>query len=154
MAAGVRWAGRARFIFGVRPVPARRAGGDRLPQAKMTNRLLSFSIYLTATGLGIVTFLYPFFLPVLKEQGSLNTARSGEGPLIYTLLLGLCVLVLLFEVQSQAVDAKLIALLGMLIAINSVLRFIEVAIPGPGGFSPIFFLIILVGSASGRGWVS
>ena len=115
----------------------------------MTNRLLSLTIYLIATGLGIVTFLYPFFLPVLKEQGSLNTARSGESPLIYTLLLGLCVLVLLFEVQSQAVDAKLIALLGMLIAINSVLRFIEVAIPGPGGFSPIFFLIILVGYCFG-----
>jgi energy-coupling factor transport system substrate-specific component len=39
----------------------------------------------------------------------------------------------------------LIALLGILVAINSALRFIETAIPGPGGFSPIFFLIILVG---------
>jgi energy-coupling factor transport system substrate-specific component len=115
----------------------------------MTNKLLSFTIYLTASGLGIASFLYPFFSPVLEQQVSLTRVRSGEAPLMYTLLLGLCVLVLLFEVQSQSVDAKLIALLGMLVAINSVLRFIEVAIPGPGGFSPIFFLIILVGYVYG-----
>jgi energy-coupling factor transport system substrate-specific component len=29
------------------------------------------------------------------------------------------------------------------------LRFVEVAIPGPGGFSPVFFLIILVGYVFG-----
>ncbi len=115
----------------------------------MTNRLLSYSIFLTATGMGLASFLYPFFIPVLNQQGAPIHARAGEAPLMYTVLLGLCLLVILFEVQSQTVDAKLIALLGMLIAINSLLRFIEVAIPAPGGFSPIFFLIILVGYVFG-----
>ncbi len=115
----------------------------------MTNKLLSLAIYLITTGLGIAAFLYPFFAPGLQAQGALNTGRASEAPLMYTLLLGLCVLVLLFEVQSQSVDTKLIALLGILVAINSVLRFIEVAIPAPGGFSPIFFLIILVGYVFG-----
>jgi len=115
----------------------------------MTNRLLSFAIYLTATGMGILSFLYPFFMPAITQQVGPDQARASEAPLMYTLLLGLCLLVILFEVQSQTVDAKLIALLGMLIAINSLLRFIEVAIPAPGGFSPIFFLIILVGYVFG-----
>jgi energy-coupling factor transport system substrate-specific component len=43
----------------------------------------------------------------------------------------------------------MVALLGILVALNSVLRYLEVAIPGPGGFSPIFFLIILCGYCFG-----
>jgi energy-coupling factor transport system substrate-specific component len=57
--------------------------------------------------------------------------------------------VLLVEVQGQGVSAKIVASLGILIAITSVLRFIEVAIPGPGGFSPIFAPIILAGYVFG-----
>ncbi len=66
-----------------------------------------------------------------------------------TVLVALCFLALLFEVQGQTVSAKLIALLGVLVAINSVLRFIEVSIPGPGGFTPVFFLIVLTGYVYG-----
>lgn len=113
------------------------------------NRLLRIGIYVLAAGLGSIALLYPFFSPELQKPASITMARSGEAPLMYTLLLGLCVMVILFEVQSQAVDTKLIALLGTLIAINSILSFIEVAVPGPGGFSPIFFLIILVGYVFG-----
>ncbi|MEA3327184.1 MAG: ECF transporter S component [Chloroflexota bacterium] len=39
----------------------------------------------------------------------------------------------------------MIAFLGVLIAINAGVRFLENAISGPAGFSPIFFLIILTG---------
>ena len=115
----------------------------------MKEKLLGFAIYLIATGVGVASFLYPFFSPALRAHATLNNARAGETPLMYTLLLGICLVVLLFEVQSQSVDTKLIALLGILVAINSALRFIEVAIPAPGGFSPIFFLIILVGYTYG-----
>ncbi len=63
--------------------------------------------------------------------------------------MALCFLALLFEIQGQAVSAKMIALLGVLVAINSVLRFVEVSIPGPGGFTPVFFLIVLTGYVFG-----
>jgi len=46
-------------------------------------------------------------------------------------------------------SAKLVALLGVLLAINSVLRLAETALPGPGGFTPIFMLIILAGYVFG-----
>lgn len=58
-------------------------------------------------------------------------------------------MVILFEAQQGASSALFIALAGVLVAVNSVLRFVEVAIPGPGGFSPIFFLIILSGYVFG-----
>jgi energy-coupling factor transport system substrate-specific component len=45
--------------------------------------------------------------------------------------------------------SKTVATLGVLVAINSVLRFVEVAIPGPGGFTPTFAPIILAGYVFG-----
>lgn len=65
------------------------------------------------------------------------------------LLTGICFVVLLLEVQGSGMSAKKVALLGVLIAINSLLRFLDLAVPGPGGFSPIFLLIILVGYVYG-----
>jgi energy-coupling factor transport system substrate-specific component len=115
----------------------------------MKFRLFSLAIYLTATISGLLVLLYPFFLPVIQQQAGFGVMRAGEMPLMMTFLLGLCLVALLFEAQGQMVNTKLIALLGILVAINSALRFIETAIPGPGGFTPIFFLIILVGYVFG-----
>lgn len=115
----------------------------------MKSRLFSLAIYLTATISGMLVLLYPFFLPVILRQTGFGMMRTGEMPLMMTFLLGLCLVALLFEAQGQMVNTKLVALLGILVAINSALRFIETAIPGPGGFTPIFFLIILVGYVFG-----
>ncbi len=79
----------------------------------------------------------------------MSTAHVNESPLLYLILLTVCLCVLLYEVQGEAVKSRQVALLGVLVAINSVLRFIEIAIPGPGGFTPIFFLIILTGVVFG-----
>ncbi|MBN1145968.1 MAG: ECF transporter S component [Anaerolineales bacterium] len=115
----------------------------------MISRLLSYATYLAATGLGIAAFLYPFFSADLLQSAPGSRTWAGETPLVFTSLLALCLLVLLFEMQGQSVDAKLVALLGVLVAINAALRFIEVTIPGPGGFSPVFFMIILTGYVFG-----
>jgi energy-coupling factor transport system substrate-specific component len=51
---------------------------------------------------------------------------------------------------AQRIDAKRIAVLGVLCAINAALRLMETALlPLPGGFSPMFLLIILSGYAYG-----
>src|SRR5665647_3413703 len=115
----------------------------------MRSRLFSVAIYLAATISGMLVLLYPFFLPAASQQTGFGSYRAGEVPIMMTILLGLCLLVLLFEAQGPIVNTKLVALLGILVAINSALRFIETAIPGPGGFTPIFFLIILVGYVFG-----
>lgn len=113
----------------------------------MKSSLLSLAIYLAALGTGLLALLYPFFLPAQAGAASAGLG-GGEMPFLMTLLLGLCLLVLLYEVQGQGSarpTATVIALLGVLVAINSALRFIETAVPGPGGFTPIFFLIITAG---------
>lgn len=111
----------------------------------ISTRLLSLATYGISTALGVFSLIYPFVLPSVIRSTPIGQARVGDLPLTLTLLLGLCLLVLLYEVQGQDTNTKLIALLGVLVAINAALRFLEVAIPGPGGFSPIFFLIVLTG---------
>jgi energy-coupling factor transport system substrate-specific component len=110
---------------------------------------LSGLTYLLTTGVGIAAFLYPFWLPALVQSSSQRQAHAGDSALMLTLLVGLCLAVLLLEVQSQGVSTKTVALLGVLVAINATLRFAEVAVPGPGGFSPIFPLIVLGGYVLG-----
>ena len=111
----------------------------------MRQRTLSAAIFVMTILIGIIAFLYPFWLPVVGQTSLTGQSHAADSPLMLTLLVGVCFVVLLLEVQGQATSAKLIALLGMLIAINSILRFIEAAFPLPGGFSPIFFLIVATG---------
>ena len=122
----------------------------------MRDRILSIAIYGLSTGIGAIAFLYPFL--TLSASGAagnqghgamMGQAHTGDAPLMLSVLVGLCFVVLLLEVQGQAVNAKFVALLGILVSINSALRFMEVAVPGPGGISPIFFLIALTGYVYG-----
>lgn len=113
----------------------------------MKDKLLSASIYLLTTALGVFAYIYPMLnIPV---PGLSMATRKNDLPLMMALLLVVCILVLIFEIQQVRLSAKLIALLGVLIAINATLRFIELAIPVLGGFSPVFFLIILCGYVFG-----
>jgi energy-coupling factor transport system substrate-specific component len=112
-------------------------------------RIFSLIIYVLVSVIGLAAFLYPFWLPTMQPTAAFGMAHAADAPLMTTLLVGMCVVVLLLEVQGQALSAKLIALLGVLVAINSLLRFVEVSLPGPGGFTPIFLLIILGGYVFG-----
>jgi energy-coupling factor transport system substrate-specific component len=120
-------------------------------EAGMIQRLLSGAIYVLSTAIGIVAFLAPLFAPLTApaDQGGLQQAGIASAPILLTALVGLCFLTLLFEVQGDMLGAQNVALLGILVSMNATLRFAEVAVPGPGGFSPIFLLIILTGYVFG-----
>lgn len=108
-------------------------------------RLFALFIDIIVFSLGMMSLLAPFIFSQARRPG-LQTATY---PIMVSLIMGLCVLIMLLEAQSSLVDSKMIAFLAVLIAINAALRFLENAIPGPGGFSPIFFLIILTGYTFG-----
>ena len=111
-------------------------------------RTIGGAIYALSAAIGILAFIYPFFLDT-QAGDSLGIAHGRDAPLVTTALVGLSLVALLVELQGQAISAKTVALLGVLVAITSVLRFIEVAVPMPGGFSPIFAPIILAGYVFG-----
>jgi energy-coupling factor transport system substrate-specific component len=112
--------------------------------------LLTASIYFLSGFIGVAAFIYPFLLSGLEAVGKETLLdRSADSPILTLLLLVICLGVLLLEVQGQTVSAKMIAALGVLVAATATLRFLEVAIPGPGGFSPMFVPIILSGYVFG-----
>lgn len=115
-------------------------------------RALRLGTYSLTSLVGLAAFLYPFWMPEITQNADGALAHAHDSALMVTLLVGLCFVVLLLEVQRDAVGAKMIALLGVLVAINASLRFIETALPGPGGFTPIFLLIVLGGYVFGGGF--
>lgn len=111
------------------------------------SKFLSAFILLLASWLGLWAFIYPFFLPD-TGQGSatqMGMAHAADAPLIFVLLLGLCLLVIIANLETRRMDARLVAVLGVLAGMNATLRLV----PGPLGFSAIFFLPILCGYVFG-----
>ncbi len=107
----------------------------------MRNTITSFITNLVIFLVGLLSLAAPFIFPQTRSQG----LSGASYPIMVSLIIFLCLLVILFEIQTTALDSKQVAFLGILIAINAGLRFLENAIPGPAGFSPVFFLIILTG---------
>lgn len=107
----------------------------------MRTRIWGILVNTFVVVLGIVSLLAPFIFPWARG----SEVQSSSFPVMVGLIVFLCVLIILFEAQSAILENKMIALLGVLIAINASIRFLENAIPGPAGFSPTFFLIILIG---------
>lgn len=115
----------------------------------MNQRLLSLLIIGLTSAIGLLAFLYPFWLPALPPTTLPDRAHADDATLLLTVLVLLCFGVLLLEVQSQAINTKTMALLGVLVAINASLRVLDNVLPLPGGFSPIFVLIVLTGYVYG-----
>ncbi len=111
-------------------------------------RVISSAIYALSAAIGVLAFLHPFFTQT-QSGGSIGVAHSQDAGLVTLALVGLSLVALVVEMQGQAISAKTVATLGVLVAVASVLRFIEVAVPMPGGFSPIFAPIILAGYVFG-----
>jgi energy-coupling factor transport system substrate-specific component len=110
----------------------------------LLRKSLSTVILTLATLIGVWAFAYPFFFP--QSQGRFGiTAHSTDAPLTFLVLLTLCLVVIIANLETRQMDSKTVAVLGILTAINSVLRLV----PGPAGFSAVFFLPILCGYTYG-----
>ncbi len=95
---------------------------------------------------GVVGFCWPF---LLHGNASANLAHSGDAPWLFLAVLPLLLAVVLGELADGALDAKAVALLGILAACGAALR---VPSPGVAGFEPVFFLLIPAGRVLGRGF--
>ena len=96
--------------------------------------------------LGLLAFLWPFALPV--AAGSAGLGHQRDGPWIILALLGLLGLLLFVELGRGGMGPKTVALVGVLGAAMVALR-----LPGfVAGFSPMFVLVLVAGSAFGPGF--
>lgn len=92
---------------------------------------------------GLIVFLFPFWAP--------DTPTALENRTALLVFSGSVVLILLalFSEAQSGLTAQTIAMIGTLVGLNTILRVIETVVPLPGGFSPVFLLIILVGYGFG-----
>jgi energy-coupling factor transport system substrate-specific component len=115
-----------------------------LGASALLRRGLSTLILTLATLLGAVAFLYPFFMSQAR-QGHSFMAHTADAPLTFLILLMLCLVVVVANLETRQMNSKIVAVLGILVAINATLRLI----PGPAGFTAMLFLPILCGYTYG-----
>ena len=105
----------------------------------------SWAAVLLATAVGVIAFGWPF----LAEPGSSAVAHASDAPWVFAAVVPLVVLVVLAQVADGGMDAKAIAILGVLAAVVCILRPLGA---GTAGLEPIWFVIILGGRALGPGF--
>ena len=94
---------------------------------------------------GLVAFFWPF---LIEADGTENLAHSSDAPWVFALLLPLLLAIVITEVADGTMDAKAVALLGVLAACGTALRLPS----GVTGFEPVFFLLIPAGRVFGKGF--
>lgn len=109
-------------------------------------RLRSALVMAVVFVVGIVAFGWPF---LVEPGAALDTSHSGDAPFVFVVLLPLLAALVLSELTSGALDAKAVAMLGMLAAVGGALRALG---PGTAGLEPSFAVIILGGRVFGRGF--
>lgn len=102
------------------------------------------ALTLTVTVLvGVAAFAWPF---VVSPDAGL--AHGSDAPWLFVLLLVLMGALVLAELSSGGMDAKTVAVLGVLAALGGALRVVSA---GTAGLEPIFFLLVVGGRVLGRG---
>jgi energy-coupling factor transport system substrate-specific component len=96
-----------------------------------------------AVFLGVVAFCWPFVV----APGRIGATYAP--PLIFGLLLFLVLAVVLAEIMAGGIDAKALAMLGVLSAIGAALRPLGA---GTAGIETVFFVLVLGGRVFGAGF--
>ncbi|SHG31659.1 energy-coupling factor transport system substrate-specific component [Jatrophihabitans endophyticus] len=116
--------------------PARRARAVRIPRRTVISVTL-------ASFVGFVAFLWPF----LVDPGRFDDRTMA--PLMFGGLLVLVLAVVFSEIADGGIDAKAVAMLGVLSAVNAALRPLGA---GTAGIETVFFVLVLAGRVFGPGF--
>lgn len=104
----------------------------------------SAAALLLVSGIGVVAFGWP-----LLADPSSGLAHSADAPWLFALLLPLLLAVVAATIADTGLDAKAVAMLGVLAAAGAALRPLGA---GTAGLEPIFFLMVLSGRVLGPGF--
>jgi len=96
-----------------------------------------------ASFLGLVAFCWPFVV----APGTFSSTETP--PLMFGALLALVLAVVFAEIADGGIDAKALAMLGVLSAINAALRPLGA---GTAGVETVFFVLVLAGRVFGAGF--
>ncbi len=118
--------------------------GLRRRSAAIGIRFRSGMMLTVASVAGVAIFTWP----LLADAGS-ELGQSRSAPLVLAMILPLVVAVVLAELSNGRLDAKAVAMLGVLSACGAVLRPLGA---GTAGIELVFFLLVLGGRVYGPGF--
>lgn len=98
-----------------------------------------------ASAVGIVAFVWP----LLASPSSSLVAHAEDAPIMFAVLIPVLLVVVLAQLSDGGMDAKSIAMLGVLAAVIAALRPLG---GGTAGLEPIWAVLILSGRALGPGF--
>jgi len=107
-------------------------------------RPASWALLAVAFVLGIAAFGWPLF-----ASSGPNSSHTGDAPWLMVVLVPLVLGIVIAQLADGSIDAKAIALLGVLAACGAALRLPS---GGVAGFEPVFFLLVPAGRVLGRGF--
>lgn len=102
----------------------------------------SIAVLVLATIAGLVMYLWPLLVKTRADD-------TVSPPLIFLAMLPLIILIVLVEFSEGGMDSRTLAILGVLTAINAIMRGISA---GTAGFELVFFLMVLGGRVFGAGF--
>ncbi|MFJ8646409.1 ECF transporter S component [Streptomyces sp. NPDC093546] len=105
----------------------------------------------SAAALALITVIGVIALgwPLLADGASGLATRADDAPWLFAALLPLLVAVVVATIADQGMDAKAVAMLGVLAAVGAALRPLGA---GTAGLEPMFFLMVLSGRVLGPGF--
>ncbi|WP_033290104.1 ECF transporter S component [Amycolatopsis jejuensis] len=98
----------------------------------------------TAVVAGLAMFCWP-----LLSSSPGTAAHTTDAPFVFMVTLPVLILIVLAELSSGGLDAKALALLGVLAGVDAALRPLGA---GTGGIELVFFLLVLAGRVFGPGF--
>jgi energy-coupling factor transport system substrate-specific component len=98
-----------------------------------------------ASIVGLAMFVWPLF----AAPPPASAGHTADAPLVFVITLPVLIAVVLAELGTGGLDAKAVALLGVLSAINAALRPLGA---GTAGIETVFFLLVLAGRVFGPGF--
>jgi energy-coupling factor transport system substrate-specific component len=120
-----------------------KSSGQKATLAAIRLRPRSSIVIAMASALGLVAFAWPFVV----APGTFSSTETP--PLMFAVLLVLVLAVVFAEVADGGIDAKALAMLGVLSAINAALRPLDA---GTAGIEIVFFILVLAGRVFGAGF--
>lgn len=104
------------------------------------------AVLAAVSAVGVAAFCWPFFVPPAPAG---DLAHAQDAPWLVLALMPLLIAVLVAELTAGRIDAKAIALLGVLTAAGTALR---IPTGGIAGLELVFFLLVPAGRVFGRGF--
>lgn len=115
----------------------------RTRPVRLGPRSVAALVLISAIGVGA------FGWPLLADGTSVLAGRSQDAPWLLAVLLPLLVAVVVATIADCGMDAKAVAMLGVLAAVGAALRPLGA---GTAGLEPMFFLMVLSGRVLGPGF--